>query len=186
MAKKKRIVIGIDPGKKGAIAFRMGNDLPIIYDMPILNDSYDLFALGELFKDLSKEGNVSAAIEKQQAFPGQGVKSMFTLGYGFGALEMGLSGFHIPYEIVRATDWRRGLGIPQSKDATKRKSDSIAFARRKYPDLYEQLLVSKDGRSDALNIMEWKRKEMKHDRDATRSARKKRNPRRKKNRRNSH
>jgi hypothetical protein len=84
--------IGIDPGLQGAVAILDADGaLVALHDVPTLTvptsrgtrHEYDLPAMAALLAPYVPHGHV--VIEEAQAMPGQGVRSMFTIGLGFGA-----------------------------------------------------------------------------------------------------
>jgi hypothetical protein len=101
--------------------------------------------------------NTVAAIEAQQAMPKQGVRSMFSIGLGFGLWRGLLAGMQIPYEIVRPQEWRRVVGLPRNAS----KGDAAALAQRLYPEVGAELVGPRgglrDGLADALLIAHWRR-----------------------------
>jgi hypothetical protein len=85
------VPIGIDPGLQGAVAILDADGaLVALHDVPTLTVStsrgsrqeYNLPAMAALLKPYIRHGHV--VIEEAQAMPDQGVRSMFTIGLGFG------------------------------------------------------------------------------------------------------
>ena len=151
--------IGIDPGLQGGIAVVYPNKPSIIETkiMPIMlqgkKKAYDHFALPRFFFPF--EGTKCYAIlEQQQPMPKQGVTSMFSIGYGFGALKQCLVDFAIPHEVVRAQVWQKEYFISNKKGDTK--AQSIQICRDLFPNV--NLLPTpkskkpSDGLADALLI----------------------------------
>src|SRR3990167_9430112 len=103
------IYTGIDNGVGGAIScFNSETSELKAYPMPVVNvkkakgnkREYDLRAIIDLIKSF---GSINMAIlERAQAFPGQGVVSMFNIGRGFGMLEGILAALEIPYIITHS------------------------------------------------------------------------------------
>lgn len=125
------IYIGIDPGKQGAIA-KLSTSLPVpeyIHEMPMNGTMYNLGKILELI------GRVAhfAVIEQSQPMPKQGVKSCYTIGYGFGILEMALVANGIKYQTVRPGDWKKVMlaGIPKGDT----KAMSIQACKRLFPNV---------------------------------------------------
>lgn len=141
-------IIGIDPGQKGAIAL-LGDygKLYVVETMP-----HSIAAIREV---IFREGNVRLCVlEKQQAFPGQGVCSMFSFGVHYGALQGILTCLGIPYQLVRPQEWKAVVlkGLQWKGD----KMVSVEYVRRKYPTL--ELPKAKDkmtGFADALCLAEY-------------------------------
>lgn len=146
--------MGIDPGHTGAIAvLDPDGNLLDVHDTPLTGKEYDTAGMLTLIRSVSP---VKAALERQQTFPGQGGVSNFTTGHGYG-LWMGLlAASGIPFDLVRAQDWKKALGIPAGSD----KSASVAAAQRLFPggDFTGPRGGMKDGRADAVLLAEWRRR----------------------------
>jgi len=148
--------IGIDPGKKGAIAFVDDDDFPYVEDTPLLGDgAYDIPRMVELVRFLLRDlepSQVTVTIESQWSRPRHGGVGSFTNGFGYG-LWMGIlhAEGYVPI-AVPPNVWKEAVGV------TADKSTSIALARRLYP--LAALIPEKrrytrprDGRAEALLIM---------------------------------
>lgn len=135
------IIIGIDPGKGGAIARVSHGVGEKVIDLPYLAETPDVVSI------LSELGVADLIVlEKQQAMPRQGVSTTFQTGLGYGALLAAcyLSGVRI--ELVHPSVWKRKLGL-----VGKDKEASRALAIRLFPSLAEHLRRKKDeGRAEAL------------------------------------
>jgi hypothetical protein len=135
--------LGIDPGASGAFA--------------IISDIGDVKLVG-LYPDrrilidwLKQERSVSAALEKVNAMPGQGVTSMFTFGTTYGVMQGILEFAAVPFEFITPGKWQKAVLDFQITDRKKRKTAITAFVLRRYPDLYHLLKVKKNqGIADAI------------------------------------
>ena len=99
-------VLGIDPGASGGMAIIKGND------------EYECFGFAKMTKpdiaDLIRRNLSSIDIcylEKVHSMPGQGVKSTFKFGEGFGHLQGILDSLMVKYTFVRPGTWQKELGI---------------------------------------------------------------------------
>ena len=156
--------IGIDPGLQGGLAIIYPE--PNIIEtkiMPIMlqgkKKAYDHYALPRFFYPF--EGTQCYAIlEQQQAMPKQGVTSMFTIGYGFGALKQCLVDFAIPHEVVRAQTWQKEFGISGRKGNTK--AQALQICQDLFPNLNllatERSKKPHEGIVDATLIAEFARR----------------------------
>ena len=151
--------IGIDPGFRGAIAVLADERPPVVHDMPTLKlagrNAYDIPALVSMLTeaDLSAaDQQVFALVEAAQVFPGEGVKSCFSIGYGLGVLEACLSVLAIPYDLVRPREWQKPFGV-RGKGVDS-KALAFAHARRMFPSVTFHTPRGRelDGRADALLI----------------------------------
>ena len=80
-----RIFLGIDPGKKGAIAAldSSGEIVALARFSEAETDGRIALIVGDLIAALP-EAQICATIEKVGAMPGQGVTSMFSFGRAYG------------------------------------------------------------------------------------------------------
>lgn len=142
--------LGIDPGKTGALAVIDDQGFyTYVVDMP--ETPSDLADELEAMRD--ETYGLTAAIEKQQAMPGQGVSSTFQTGYGYGLLIGTLASLSIPFVEVRASKWKSAMGL-QGKD----KSESRKLAQSLFPAA-ELHRVRDHGRAEALLLAVWLQRE---------------------------
>lgn len=136
------LVIGIDPGKSGGIAFRSASGAEA-FKMPATER--DIFYL--LHRN-TVEALVESFcyIEKVHSMPGQGVKSMFTFGMGYGGLRMALIANGIPFETVTPGKWQRAMSCLTKGD----KNVSKARAQELFPEIKVTHAIA-----DALLIAEY-------------------------------
>ncbi len=102
--------------------------------------------------------------------PGQGVKSMFSIGYGYAAWEMALVGNGIPYLSVRPREWQKemvkDISPVMSGTLTKAghpkvdtKATALLLAQQLFPDFdFRATARSKkphDGIVDAMLLAEY-------------------------------
>lgn len=140
------MIIGIDPGKSGGVAW-FRDDLATAVRMPTTTgDLWDL--LNSLVSN--SEPRV-AFIEKVGPMPQQGVVSVWTFGRGFGELMMALCAAEISHELVAPSKWQRALQCQSggNKNITK------AAAQRLFPHLKITHAIA-----DALLIAEYGRREI--------------------------
>jgi crossover junction endodeoxyribonuclease RuvC len=149
------VPIGIDPGLQGAVGILDADGaLVALHDVPTLTVStsrgtrheYDLPAMAALLKPSVPHGHV--VIEESQAMPGQGVRSMFTIGLGFGVWlgVVGTLGF--AHTRIRPAAWKRRLGLPGAKEAARLRAIQL------FP--HADLRRKKDhGRAEALLLAYW-------------------------------
>jgi hypothetical protein len=120
------IVIGVDPGKNGGIAWIDETGKPCVEKMPdTLKDLWDLIQSIE-----HSDGgfrNCKAYLEQISSSPQMGVVSAFTFGNGYGHLEMALTAAGIPFERVRPQVWQKAMGCMSKgqKNVTKAKAQEL-------------------------------------------------------------
>ncbi len=157
------IYIGIDPGKDGAIAAIESGAIPQVEITPTVltgkgsRRSYDEGAMRRLLREIvhNDPEEAFAIIEKQQAMPGQGVVSMFSIGEGFGLWKGYCSGMGIRYQVVHPRTWKKEM-LRDVPGSGADKGRSIIAAGRMFPDTdlrrSERARVSHDGKAEALLI----------------------------------
>lgn len=117
---KRQAFVGVDPGKRGALVvlFDDGTDaVRIPFDEFLYRD-----ALGAL-----DPARTVAVVEHVGAMPGQGSVSMFSFGQNFGFILGLLTGYKIPYVLVRPQKWKKEYSC------TSDKNTSIDVAKRLFP-----------------------------------------------------
>lgn len=144
------LIVGIDPGLCGAIAFLgAGGELEHLADLPVIRDGrlawIDGAALQSLLIEVIHGRAARAVIERVSAMPHQGVASSFTFGATFGSILGVLQARHLSIELVTASVWKRALGLGSNKAA------SLHKARLLYPTA-DLELAKHDGRAEALLI----------------------------------
>lgn len=160
-----KYALGIDPGQEGAFVLlhpKLGiichKKMPIIKlknksKIKVHYDTLGIMAFLETVKGTYED--VHIFIEEISAAPGQGVTSMFSMGYGFGLLIGIISCLGIPHTRVKPNIWKGKLlaGLPKEKMA------SCVVATRLFPKAVDILLLPKGGLdhnvADALLIAEW-------------------------------
>ena len=147
-ASEHSIVIGIDPGRKAAVAVLETNGPRTL----VIDTQDELDRLRHALAELRSRGPVEAWIERVAAYPGQGVSSTFTFGRSLGALHGLLVGVGVPVGWVSPRVWQRMYGVPAGLDKPRRKR----FLRGRAADLFPELRVTLQT-ADALLIAHWAR-----------------------------
>lgn len=140
-------IIGIDPGKDGAIAFiRRGHETALY---PLKNKSeHDIKTL--LYSLTINP--CQAYLEQVRSRPGQGVKSMFTFGMGYGFLRGVLVCAGAPIIDVIPGRWQKALGLGRKYPSKhERKRAHKALAEQWSPGRTDITLAT----ADALLIAEY-------------------------------
>lgn len=124
------MILGIDPGKNGALCFyRGGNDLAF-YKMPQL---FDINALQTAFNEQSLPEVVY--IEKAQSMPKQGVKSMFEYGKHVGWILGCLQSLNLSVREVAPQTWCKEMhkGVTQYTGTGSGKKKSLEAVLKLFP-----------------------------------------------------
>ena len=124
-------VVGIDPGKGGAIAVMQPNGEISSVKMPDTTDK-----LVKHLRDLKELGYCKVWLEKLHTMPMRGSIANFKLGMNYGMLKGILTALDMDFEEVTAKDWAKGLefeSIPKEKYADrKRRLKEVAILM--YPE----------------------------------------------------
>lgn len=150
---KTQLIIGVDPGSKGAICVLNASTLvPVFIDLtqPV---RAILDGLKNALSDYEEGSYVCrAAIEKVASVPKVSAKSNFNFGYNVGGINWLLESLEIPLDSIPPKKWQAFLGIKPA--STSIKKDVAAAVTRLYPsaDIYGPRGGLIDGRSDALGI----------------------------------
>jgi len=156
-------IIGIDPGLGGAIAIL--NDAVTVHPTPVIVERleksirrhHDEPAMRDLLCGLD---DPVAYVEEVHSMGGQGVRSMFTFGTGYGLWRGLLVGLGIPYTLVPPRTWQRLMfsGTPR----TDPKAASLLVVKRLFPAASlrrtEAARTDDHGMADALLIAEYGRR----------------------------
>jgi len=142
------LIVGIDPGKTGGVAFiDTETQQAEVYDMPTLTEFTELLSS-------RKSKILRVFIEKQQVFPGQGIVSSGNLMRHYGELIGVLVALRIPFEEVPPKRWQAHFFGRRRMSRKERKRMSIEIAKRLFPNAE---IGKKDGRADAILIAEYGR-----------------------------
>ena len=92
-------------------------------------------------------------IEEAQAMPGQGTRSMFTVGLGMGTWLGILGTLGLPYTRVRPHAWKRMLGLGKDKEQARLRAQQLFPGAGLRPE--------KDhGRAESLLLAYWGRQHL--------------------------
>ena len=147
------IVIGIDPGLSGAVAFYDTVEGTIeVADMPVVelsrNGKNKREISAALLSGILTRHKVEAAfLERVNAMTGQGVTSVFSFGRSSGIVEGILAAYDIPTTLVTPQAWQKAVGQRSGKDGSRERAMQLFPAQA---DLFSR--KKDDGRSDAALI----------------------------------
>jgi len=150
------IILGIDPGLSGALAFldARANTIEVV-DMPTVevkrNNKLKREVSAQLVADIVVKRHVGAAfVERVNAMPGQGVTSVFSFGRSTGILEGVLAAFDIPTTLVTPKAWQKAMAVRDGKDGSRERAMQLFPASA---ELFQR--KKDDGRSDASLIAKY-------------------------------
>lgn len=153
MIQNKFIILGIDPGFSGGLAFLDPLAMDVeAYPMPVIKGkktTLDKHAILDLITQYSPS---IVWIESVASRPGQGVSSMFNFGYWSGYFEGLFSGLAIPFNKIPPQIWMKDIFEGQTKD----EKASIRFCQNLWPKKdwtkSERARVPHDGMTDSTCI----------------------------------
>lgn len=156
------MIIGIDPGQTGALAFMEKGKVVAVVDMPVMARTHgkgmqvDPYALATLI--MANRGHLGEAVMEQvdgrprRKSTGEavsmGATSSFNFGHSTGIVEGVLGTLQIPVRFAPPLRWKKAAGIiGKDKDAAR------TIAIQQHPEVAELLARKKDvGRADAILI----------------------------------
>ena len=143
-------MLGIDPGKTGALAL-LDTDtgaLVAVTDMPTADKVVDHVLLAATVRQLAPVD--VAAVELVGSRPGEAPSFAFRFGRSYGIILGVMAGVNVPVELVHPARWKRDLRLSGDKSASR----SMASAR--WPDdapLFRR--IKDDGRAEAALLAFW-------------------------------
>ena len=144
------LYIGLDPGKKGAMAvIHLDGSISIV---PFDERQYIMY-LG-----LLGNKDIKCCIEDVHAMHGNGVTASFNFGKSYGWLLGMLDTLGIPYQAVSVQKWKKEYGL------TSDKAKSIEVCHRLFPNVSlkrtERCKKDDDNCAEALLLCEYARRHM--------------------------
>ena len=118
----RRVILGVDPGASGAIAFYRP-DTPAeieVHDTPLADGQVDGAALARIIRS---SGATEAMVERVGAMPKQGVSSTFKFGMAYGAVLAACGVLMLPLRQETPGRWKKHFRL----DADKEKARALAI-----------------------------------------------------------
>jgi len=133
--RQDRLVLGVDPGLSGALAFYAPASGEVeVFDMPThvitqgqrrtQRSVLDDHQLAALIRDRAHRVKL-AVVEEVSAGPKQGATSMFRFGEAYGAARLAVVAAGIPLELVRPSVWKRVMRVSADKDSSRRRASQL-------------------------------------------------------------
>lgn len=120
--------LGIDPGKKGALV-RLSPNLDSVISLPMPDTIHDTIN----WLQLNTSSQTMIILERAQYFPGDGGKSMFTYGQGFGEILGAIAVLKRPLHQAIPSEWTKMMHSGLSKKL-KSKDKSLRALRNLFPN----------------------------------------------------
>lgn len=140
------IIMGIDPGVSGAVAFYYPHPVGrvSVHDVPVAGGEISSPHLASLIKTHAPS---LAVIERVHAMKGQGVTSCFNFGRSYGDVRGVIGALNIPLHYVSPNTWKKYFGLSSDKDLSRK------LAIQRFPAVAEHFSRKKDdGRAEAALI----------------------------------
>ena len=162
------LIIGIDPGIKGAICILKDGKILDVFDMPIMpvgKKNKSQVNGSQIYNEIQKaiinedKKDIKVVIEQVSAMPGQGVTSMFNFGQSFGVLKGICAAMQLSIFFVRPAKWKKHFELINSqKDSSRTKVIQM------FPKISSLLSRKKDAnKADAILIASFHENNMKRD-----------------------
>lgn len=153
-----KLIIGIDPGKTGAITIIKGDEIETLV-MPIIDTEIDTRAISDLFLEIRSEIQM-VFLEDIFSLPKCSGSSMLSFGRSHGKIEGVLVALRIPYQLIRAASWQKVMFAGVTGTDTKNKA--LKVASKLFPQVElkatSRSKVAHSGIVDGLLIAEYGRR----------------------------
>lgn len=147
-------ILGIDPGKTGGLAILDGatGHVLSVCPMPMVDKEFDVDILFQIIQGLPEGSRV--CLERVNAFPGQGVSSVWSFAFGVGLIQGLVRASRVPLELVSPVTWQKGTCGATGGD----KAVTSSWAARMFPGtpiIPKGCRKPHEGICDALGIAHW-------------------------------
>lgn len=140
------VIMGVDPGISGAVAFYF-TESPgriAVDDVPVAGGEINAPELARLVRI---HRPTFAVIERVSAMPGNGAVSMFNFGRSYGDVRGVIGAMEIPLHFVTPQKWKKHFGLSADKEQSRLR------AIRMFPAVADSFKLKKhDGRAEAALI----------------------------------
>lgn len=158
----KKIYIGIDPGKKGAIALLTNSKLNLLEPMPPSPIDVLNFFLDNKLTPKSCLMDIEYIIEEVHSMPTDGVASAFTFGRHIGTWDMFFAVLKVEPIRVRPQKWQEHFDMKKTKEESKYQYKKRLFQLAKSLAKVEDRDKITQDNADAYLIARWRYENNKH------------------------
>lgn len=149
------LILGIDPGKKGALALVAWDGVLVdVADMPDATGAALGAHLRDFLEDHQPHHIQTAWVEKVGSMPGQGHMNVFTFGAGYGAILGALGALQVPVELRTPNVWKKAMRCTADKGSSRQRATELWPGHAR-----DFALVKHDGRAEAALIAEYGRRQ---------------------------
>ena len=156
------LLVGIDPGNNGAIAFLLDGEIASVQDLPVVNVAHGDGSRRELSPELlhdllvHTEIRIAKAIVEDVNSFGMGRTSAFRFGKNVGLIQGVLAACGIKTDTVTPAKWKKEFGLGRDKSVAR------AAAIKLWPTASHYFSrVRDDGRAEACLLAEYARRHCK-------------------------
>lgn len=139
------ILIAIDPGKNGGLAWRTSAGVHI---EPMPATVHDLVIL--ISRIVGPFGAGDCIIERVHSMPHDSGKAAFSFGENFGMIQGVLASYGVSYRFVTPQQWQKKLGALPSEKADRKRAIR-ALMQQRYPQLIKKITLKT---ADALAMLD--------------------------------
>ena len=158
------MVVGVDPGQTGALVLLESDGTFVTAaEMPGVGAEPSAADFGALLEAMGTPADLFVFVEAPFANNRASSIAQLNQGVGFGILLGVIGALGYRHERVRPADWKRGLGLPMSKDLTyaAKKRNSRIWASRLWPEeAHRWTKTNSDGCAEAALIGEYGRRRL--------------------------
>lgn len=163
------MIIGIDPGITGAVAFVWESGEYIeVDDIPVMakgkgaskvKNQVNAAGLIHLINRTWRPDQFCVAyLERVSSMPGQGVASMFSMGDTYGCIRGILAALGIETHIITPRQWKKHYGLNSDKEIARAKAIELypqaPLTRKKDQNRAEALLIARYGSTISQSLAE--------------------------------
>jgi len=143
-------VLGVDPGKSGALAVFDDGELTFVDDMPVVDKQVSGALLADLIDEIFHYHPDSrvAVVEVVHSMPKQGVASSFDFGRSYGVVLGVLAHARIRVEPAQPATWKKTMHLSSDKELSRRRAlerwpgHTETFKLKKHADRAEAALIA--------------------------------------------
>ena len=149
------IVVGVDPGLTGAIAFLDSRGSMVVRDIPtvevegtgMVKRKVDGLALARLVREHCPVSDDALVVcEAVRAMPGNAIQTQGSLMRSLGAIEAVFEVLRFPVLMIQPQVWKRHFGLKADK------GESLRVARTLYPHCSDITRAKDHNRAESLLI----------------------------------
>jgi crossover junction endodeoxyribonuclease RuvC len=143
-------VLGVDPGKSGALAVLDDGELTFVDDMPVVDNRVSGALLADLIDEIFHyhPNDRVAVVEAVHSMPKQGVASVFDFGKSYGMVLGVLAHARIRVVHVPPGQWKKAMRLSADKEQARQRAlerwpgHTAVFKRKKDADRAEAALIA--------------------------------------------